>query len=141
MLESQKRTTLVLFLIATLLLAAAPTTNPNKPVQTKGNYEATVGGFYHGKGVATVTDTEVNIHIGVDSDDGTHGMLIANNLTIARGHFRGVGHIGAEQFTISGRLDQTKNARLAAHFTTDGGHTGQIVGISTGAPKPNDPLD
>lgn len=128
-----------------LLIAAAegagPHGNPHQPVPTTGIYTVTVGGFYSGQGTAVVSATKVRIHATVKSDSGISGPLIANNMAVVNDHFSGKGHVHGNFMSITGRLDQIQNVRLSAHFTTSDGYAGHIIGVSTGPPSPDDPLD
>jgi hypothetical protein len=101
---------------------------PRQARSRDGDYNARVAGYYCGRGNAVVDDRSVSLSLTIRAEDGTSGPLIASGLTIDGPYFSGSGTAFGYPIYIHGRLDAARASRLVATFTSDDGHSAQIVG-------------
>jgi hypothetical protein len=116
----------------------APRKHP--PGNPHGEYVVKITGGFTGSGTATVGAT-VSLHVKVTNKTGGTGTLIANNLVLDRGYFRGNGMIMGTKCTIQGRTDlssgtdgeetdrQATTGRITGTFLTEDGKVGRLVAV------------
>jgi hypothetical protein len=105
-----------------------------------GQYALKVTGRYSGEGTANVSAT-VSLKVKVTDRSGASGMLVANNLPLREGYFKGTGMVLGTACTVEGRVDmasaqdheethqQATTGRITGTFVTAGGKAGRLVAV------------
>jgi hypothetical protein len=106
-----------------------------------GTYKLTVTGHFSGNGTATVTGTTLSLTAPVKVSGGGSGDLVANDLVIDKGYFKGTGTVMGVTCTIEGRIDlpdaqdaeqddkQATTGRITGTFKDANGNVGRIVAV------------
>ncbi len=130
-----KWVTFILVIAATLIASSVDAAKKTPPGQRTGVYQVWAGGYYSGRGTATVKHKKLSIEIPVTSEAGGSGVLDASNLHIKDNHFSGNGSVMGHSVSINGRLDvpdgvgeEVQSARMVCNFECDDGHKGRIAG-------------
>jgi hypothetical protein len=122
---------LMVLLLCLLLTDSTPAVIRALP-GTQGSYKLEFRGAFTGSGNAAVAATSVTIDGLVRDASGNTGNLIAPNLTLRNGRFRGTGTAMGLPIILSGRVDPPADvlrvSRLVCTYRTSQGRFGRIVG-------------
>lgn len=128
--------------IACLLIAIASSAVLRGQVdpspRINGAYKVTARGAYEGSGNAAVGAKAVTLTLHLKNvETGEAGTLVAPNMEMSEGRFKGTGSLGAVTVAISGRVDPAdggvvKRARITATFAMSNGLHGRFFGERNG---------